>query len=75
MGLRICFDERYEPVARMVYNCTDTNLTPIFAMPVIVIQHDDWLSPALARVFDIASMKVAVIAIVSANWAETLLFV
>lgn len=74
MGLGICLDERYEPVACMVHNSADALLTPIFAMPVIVLQDDDRLSLALAGMFDIASVKVTVAAVIPANWADAFLF-
>jgi hypothetical protein len=75
MGLGICFDERYEPITCMMYNSTDTDLASLFAMPVIVLQDNDRLPLTRAGVFNIAGTKVTVIAIVSANWTETLLFI
>lgn len=74
MGLGICFNERYEPIACMMHNSTDTDLASLFAMPVIVLQDNDWLCLTFASMFNIASVKVTVIAIVSANRTDTLLF-
>ena len=74
MRLGIGLDERYEPVTRVMYYPTDALLASIFAMSVIVLEDDHRLFLALARMFDIASMKVAVVAVVSANWANSLLF-
>jgi hypothetical protein len=76
MGSGICFDERYEPITCRMHNSTDTNFTSCFAMGMIVLQNIDWLSLTLVAtlVFSISSFKEAVIAIVSANWTDTLLF-
>jgi hypothetical protein len=57
-----------------MYYSTDTNFTSCFAMLMIVLQDIDRLFLALAGVFNISSVKVTVIAIVSANWANTFLF-
>ena len=75
MGLGICFDERYEPITCMMHNCADTDLASLFAMPVIVLQDNDRLPLTRAGMFNIAGAKVTVIAIVSANRTETLLFI
>ncbi len=74
MSLGICFDERYEPITCMVHNSTDTDLASVFAMPVIVLQDNDRLLLTRARVFNIAGVEVTVIAIVSADWADAVLF-
>ena len=41
---------------------------------MIVLQDIDRLFPAFAFVFNIPSAEVTVIAVVSANWANTILF-
>lgn len=74
MGLRIRFNERYEPVTRVVYYPTEAFLASVSAMAVIVLQDHDGLFLALTRMFDIARMKVAVVAVISANRANSLLF-
>jgi hypothetical protein len=74
MGLGICFNERYESITCHMYYSTDTNFTSCFAMLMIVLQNIDRLSFTLAGVFNISGVKVTVIAIVSANWTDTLLF-
>jgi hypothetical protein len=43
-------------------------------MLMIVLQDTDRLFPTFAGVFNIAGVKVTVIAIVSANWTDALLF-
>lgn len=73
MGLGICFDERYETITCVMNDSTNTNLASVLAVTVIMFQNNDWLSLTLARVFNITSVEVAVIAVVSANWAETFL--
>lgn len=73
MSLGICFDERYKPVARVMHHPTDADFASCFAMLVIVLQDNDRLRPTRASVFNIASVKVAVAAIVSANRADALL--
>jgi hypothetical protein len=74
MGLRIHLDKRYEPITCMMYDSTDAGLAPVFAMRVIVLQDNDWLLLTFARVLNMAGVKVTVIAIVSANWADAVLF-
>jgi hypothetical protein len=49
----------------------DTANASFFAMLMIVLQNINRLSSALAAVFDISSVKVTVITIVSADWADT----
>jgi len=73
MGLGICFDERYEPIACMMYDSTDADLTPIFAMPVIVLQHNDRLRVTRTGMPNIASVKVTVAAVVAADRADAVL--
>src|ERR1700674_5704276 len=73
MDLGISLDERYEPIACMMYDSTDTDLAAVFAMPVIVLQDNDRLLLTLAGVLNIASVKVTVIAVVPANRADTVL--
>src|SRR6266496_1574690 len=75
MGLGICFDEGYEPITCMMHYSADTGFTPCLAMLMIVLQNDDWLPLTLTGVLNIASVKVAVVAIVPANWTDALLFV
>jgi len=58
----------------MVYYSTNANFTSLLAMLMIVLQNNDRLSLTLPVVFNIASVKIAVIAIVSAHWADTVLF-
>lgn len=67
MGLGICFDERYEPITRRMNYSTDTNFASGIAMLMIVLQHIDRLFPTLTGVLNLSSVKVTVIAIVSAN--------
>ena len=67
MGLGICFDERYEPIARRMYYSTDANFTSYFAMLMIMLQDIDRLFLTLTGVFNISSVKVAIIAVVSAD--------
>ena len=74
MRLGIGFNERYEPVTRVMYYSTDAFLASVFAMAVIVLEDDNGLFLTLTRMFDIASMKVAVVAVIPANWADSLLF-
>jgi len=74
MGSGICFDERYEPITCRVHYSTDTNLTSGFAVLMIMLQNVDELFLTFAFVFNISSAEVAVIAIVSANWTNALLF-
>ena len=74
MRLGICFNERYKPIARVMYYATDADFASCFAMLVIVLQDNDRLCPARASVFNIASVKVTVVAVVSANRADALLF-
>jgi hypothetical protein len=74
MGLGICFDERYEPVTRVMHYTPDTNLTSHFAMRVIVLKDNDRLFPTLTGVVHIARVKVTIVAIVSADWTDAILF-
>ncbi|MGD0569975.1 MAG: hypothetical protein ABSA78_16360 [Candidatus Sulfotelmatobacter sp.] len=74
MGLGICLDERYEPITRMMYNSPDADLATVFAVSVIVLQDNDRLLLTFAGVFNVASVKVTVIAIVAADWADAVLF-
>lgn len=73
MGLGIGFDERYEPIACMMYNSTDADLTPILAMPVIVLQHNYRLRLTRTGMLDIASVKVTVAAVIAADRADAVL--
>lgn len=73
MGLGICFDECYEPITCRMNHPTDTNFTSCFAMFMIVLQNIDRLSFTLAGMFNVSSVKITVIAIVSANWTDTIL--
>lgn len=66
MRLGIGFDESYKPIASVMHYSTSTFLAPVFAMSMIMFENDD-------RVFNIACMKVAVVAVVSANRAYPLL--
>ena len=73
MRLGIRLDERYEPVTGVMYDTPNAFLASILAMPVIVLEDDYRLFPALTRMFDIASMKVAIVAVEPANWADSIL--
>jgi hypothetical protein len=68
LGIRL--NKSDVPITRVMYYPTNALLTSVLAMTVVVLQHDDWLLPALAGVLDIASVKVAIVAVVSANWAD-----
>jgi hypothetical protein len=71
MRLGICFYERYEAITCRMHYSADTANASFFAMLMIVLQNINRLSSALAAVFDISSVKVTVITIVSADWADT----
>ncbi len=73
MGLGVRLDECYEPIACMMHNPTDTDFTPVLAMPMIVLQDNDRLCPALACVLNISGVKIAVVAAVSANRTDAFL--
>lgn len=73
MRLGVGFDERYESIARVMHHSTDTLLASAFAMAMIVLKDDNRLLAAFAGMFDIASMKIAVAAVVSAHRADALL--
>ena len=73
MGLGICLDKRYEPITGVMHNSTDTNLTSLFAMPVVVLQDNDRLRLTRTGVLNIASVKVTVIAVVATNRADAVL--
>lgn len=73
MGLRVCLDERYESITCMVDYSADADFASVSAMPVVMLQDNDRLSFTLAGVLDIASVEVAVIAVVTTNWADAIL--
>jgi hypothetical protein len=73
MGLGICLDERYKPVARVMHYPTDTDFASCIAMFVIVLEDNNRLRPTRASVINIPSVKVTVVAIVPANRADALL--
>jgi len=62
MRLRICLDERYESVARVMNDSPDTHLASGLAMLVIVFQDNYRLFSALALMGYIAGVKVAILA-------------
>ena len=74
MHLGICLYERYKFIARVVHYSTDTDFASCFAMLVIVLEDNDRLCSTRPRVFNIASVIVTVVAIVSANRTNALLF-
>ena len=74
MHLGICLNERYKPIARVVHYPTDADFASCFAMLVIVLEDNDRLCPTRTSVFNIASVKVTVVAIVSAKGTNALLF-
>jgi hypothetical protein len=67
MRLGICFYERDEPIACMMHYSADTGFTSCLAMRMVMLQDNDWLPLTLTCVLDMASRKVAVVAIVPAN--------
>jgi hypothetical protein len=72
--LGIGLNEGYKPIAGVMHHSTNTFLASVLAMSVIVLEDNDRLLLALSRMFDIARMKVAVVAVISANRAYPLLF-
>jgi len=72
--LGIGLNERYEPIARVMYYSTDALLASVLAMPVVVLENDHRLFLTFTRMFNITSVKVALITVISANWADPLLF-
>jgi hypothetical protein len=74
MSLGVCFDKGYEPITCRMHHSADAGFTSRFAMLMIVLQNIDQLLLTLTGVFDISSVKVTVIAVVSANGANTVLF-
>jgi hypothetical protein len=56
-----------------MYNSTDADFTPTFAMPVIVLQYNDRLRLTRTGMLNIASVKVTVAAVVAADRADAVL--
>ena len=73
MCLGIGLNKSDKPITRMMYYPTNALLASVFAMSVIVLEDDHRLFLAITRMFDVASMKVAIVAVIPANWADPLL--
>jgi hypothetical protein len=57
----------------MMHNSTDTDLTPLFAVPVVVLQDNNRLRLTRAGVLNIASVKITVAAVITANRTDAVL--
>lgn len=74
MRLGIGLNKSDEPITRVMHYSTNALLASVFAMLVIVLKDDNGLLPAITGMFDVASMKVAIVAVIPANRANPLLF-
>jgi hypothetical protein len=69
VALRICFNECYEPVARMVYHSPNANFASVLTVVMVMLQDIYGLCLTFTTVLDIPSMKVTVVTVISTNWA------
>jgi hypothetical protein len=56
--LGICLNKGYEPIARVMHYSTNTFLTSILAMAMVMLKYHHRLFPALSEVLNVASVKV-----------------